>query len=216
MRRGPVLPLCVLLSGAAAAPAAAQGPPPTPTPSLTVTLQGAVPRVQSTGLLADGRFVALMRSGFPLRLHYRLELWKVRASWFDQFVRAVPWDAVARHDPLADDFVLIRTGGRVTRYATPEELARALEIPYTIPLHPPNGTGGRFYFLSRLEVTTLNDTDLEELSRWLKGDVGPAVSGEGNFGEALARGAQRVLVRIAGLPRQRLEARSPSFRPETR
>jgi hypothetical protein len=180
-------------------------------------LRSAVPRVQSTGLLADGRFVALMRSGFPLRLHYRLELWKVRASWFDQFVREVPWDAVARHDPLADDFVLIRTGGSVTRYATPEELARALEIPYTIPLRPPasSGSGGRFYFLCRLEVTTLNDTDLEELSRWLKGDVGPAVSGEGNFGDALVRGAQRVLVRIAGLPRQRLEARSPTFRTES-
>jgi len=211
VRRGPLLPLCAILSGAAPAPAAAQAPP--PTPSLTVTLRGAVPQVQSTGLLADGRFVALMRSGFPLRLHYRLELWKVRASWFDQFVREVPWDAVARHDPLADAFVLIRTGGGVTRYATPEELARALEIPYTIPLRPPGGSGERFYFLSRLEVTTLNDTDLEELARWLKGDVGPAVSGEGNFGEALARGAQRVLVRIAGLPRQRLEARSPTFRP---
>ena len=214
MRRKPVLVLCALLSGAVGVAAAQASPP---APSLTVTLQSEVPRVQSTGLLADGRFVALMRSGFPLRLHYRLELWKVRASWFDQFVREVPWDAVARHDPLADDFVLIRTGGSVTRYATPEELARALEIPYTIPLRPPSsgGGGGRFYFLCRLEVTTLNDTDLEELSRWLKGDVGPAVSGEGNFGEALVRGAQRVLVRIAGLPRQRLEARSPTFRTES-
>ena len=208
MRRKPVLPLCALLWVVAVA-ASAQAP----APSLTVTLHSDVPRVQSTGLLADGRFVALMRSGFPLRLHYRLELWKVRTSWFDQFVRAVPWDAVARHDPLADDFVLIRTGGSVTRYATPEELARALEIPYTVPLQPPGG-GARFYFLCRLEVTTLNDTDLEELSRWLKGDVGPAVSGEGNFGDALVRGAQRVLVRIAGLPRQRLEARSPTFRTE--
>ena len=212
MRRKPVHLLCALLLGAAAG-AAAQAPP--PTPSLTVTLRSDVPRVQSTGLLADGRFVALMRSGFPLRLHYRLELWKVRASWFDQFVREVPWDAVARHDPLADDFVLIRTGGSVSRFATPEELARALEIPYTIPLHPPTGNSGRFYFLCRLEVSTLNDTDLEELSRWLKGDVGPAVSGEGNLGQALVRGAQRVLVRIAGLPRQRLEARSPTFRPGT-
>lgn len=210
MRRRPVLPLCALLSGAAVA-ATAQATP--PSPALTVTLQSEVPRVQSTGLLADARFVGLMRSGFPLRLHYRLELWKVRSSWFDQFVREVPWDAVAQHDPLADDFVLIRTGGNVTRYATPEELARALEIPYTIPLRPPASSGGgRFYFFCRLEVTTLNDTDLAELSRWLKGDVGPAVSGEGNFGDALVRGAQRVLVRIAGLPRQRLEARSPTFR----
>lgn len=201
--------LCALFGGVAAG---ARAQAPAPAPSLTVTLQSEAPRVQGTGLLADGRFVALMRSGFPLRLHYRLEMWRVRASWFDQFLREVSWDAVARHDPLADDFVLIRTGGSTTRYATPEELARALEIPYTIQLHPP--AGGRFYFICRLEVSTLNDTDLQELSRWLRGDVGPAVSGEGNFGEALVRGAQRVLVRIAGLPRQRLEARSPTIRTE--
>jgi hypothetical protein len=204
-RRPTLLCAALVAAAVAAATAAAQ------TPTLTVTLHSAaVPRVQSTGLLSDGRFVALMRSGFPLRLHYRLELWRVRASWFDQFVRETPWDAVARHDPLSDDFVLIRTGGTVTRYATPEQLAAALEIPYTVTLQP--AAAGRFYFICRLAVTTLNDTDLEELSRWLKGDVGPAVSGEGNLGEALARGAQRVLVRIAGLPRLRLEGRSPTFR----
>ena len=199
--------LCIALAAGATAlsQAAAQ------TPTLTVTLQAdAVPRVQSTGLLADGRFVAMMRDGFPLRLHYRLELWRVRSSWFDQFVRETEWDAVARHDPLSDDFVLIRTGGSVRRYATPEQLTAALEIPYTVTLQPT--TSARFYFICRLEVTTLNDSDLEELSRWLKGDVGPVVTGEGNFGEALARGAQRVLVRIAGLPRLRLEGRSPTFR----
>lgn len=180
-------------------------------PTLTVTLRNNVPRVRSTGLLADGKFVGLMRSGFPLRLHYRLELWKVRTSWFDQFIREVSWDGVARNDPLADDFVLIRQGGNVSRYATPDDLAAALDIPYTVTLQPSSGAG-RYYFVARLEVTTLNDTDLQELSRWLSGQVGPAVSGEGNFGEALARGAQRVLVRLAGLPRQRLEARSPTIR----
>lgn len=181
-------------------------------PTLTVTLQNNLPRVRSTGLLADGKFVGLMRSGFPLRLHYRLELWRERSSWFDQFVREVTWDAVARNDPLADDFVLIRQGGAVSRYATPEQLAVALDIPYTVTLRPSSSSGARYYFVARLEVTTLNDTDLQELSRWLSGDVGPAVSGEGNIGAALARGAQRVLVRLAGLPRQRLEARSPMFR----
>ena len=184
-------------------------------PTLTVTLQSDVPRVRSTGLLADGKFVGLMRSGFPLRLHYRLELWKVRTSWFDQFIREVSWDGVARNDPLADDFVLIRQGGSVSRYATADDLAAALDIPYTVTLRPSGGSG-RYHFVGRLEVTTLNDTDLQELSRWLSGDVGPVVSGEGNFGEALARGAQRVLVRLAGLPRQRLEARSPTIRIDGR
>lgn len=172
-----------------------------------------MPRVQTTALLADGKFVGLMRSGFPLRLHYRLELWRVRSGWFDQFVSEASWDAVARHDPLADDFVLLRTSGTVRRFASADELARALEIPYRVTLTPSGSGGGRYYFLCRLEVTTLNDTDLEELTRWLKGEVGPAVSGEGDFGGALARGVQRILVRIAGLPRLTLEARSSPFRP---
>jgi len=195
-----------VVSLALASAAAAQSP------TLTVTVQSNVPRVRSSGLLADGKFVGLMRSGFPLRLHYRLELWRVRSSWFDQYIREVSWDAVARNDPLADDFMLIRQGGSITRYATSEELASALEIPFTVTMRPSGAEGERFYFVARLEVTTLNDTDLQELSRWLSGDVGPAVSGGQNFGDALARGAQRVLVRLAGLPRQRLEARSPTIR----
>jgi hypothetical protein len=197
------------LFGAAAAlhrRAAAQAP------ALTVILQKDVARVQATSLLADGKFTTLMRSGFPLRLHYRLELWRARSGWFDQHITDWSWDAVARHDPLADDFVLIRTGGAVARYGSADDLERAFEVPYRVTLKPRGG--GNFYVLSRLEVTTLNETDLEELTRWLKGDVSPAVSG-GNLGDALARGAQRLLVRIAGLPRLTLEARSETFnRPE--
>ena len=200
MRAG--LAVLVLIGAVTVSRAAAQAP------TLTVIVQSGVARVQTTGLLADGRFVGLLRSGFPLRLHYRLELWRSRSGWFDQYISEAPWDAVARHDPLADDFVLIRTGGRVTRYGTPEDLERALDLPYRVNLKVKGS--GNFYFLCRLEVTTLNDTDLEELTRWLKGDVTPAVSG-GNLGGALARGAQRLLVRIAGLPRLTLEARSETF-----
>ena len=208
MRPGRALLACLV--GAAVFPAAA----PAQAPALTVTLQSEIPRIETTGLLADGKFVGLMRSGFPLRLHYRLELWRIRSGWFDQFVSEASWDAVARHDPLADDFALIRTQVGVTRYSTPEDLERALEIPYKVALRPKGA--GRFYFLCRLEVTTLNDTDLEELTRWLKGDVRPAVSGDGNLGSALARGAQRLLVRIAGLPRLTLETRSETLDHEAK
>jgi hypothetical protein len=208
----PGLALLAWLGAAVVSPA----PAPAQAPALTVILQSEMPRIQTTGLLAGGTFVDLMRSGFPLRLHYRLELWRARSGWFDQFVNQWSWDAVARHDPLADDFVLIRTGGSVSRYAGPDELEHALELPYKVNLKPPPKGSGRFYFLCRLEVTTLNDTDLEELTRWLKGDVSPAVSGDGNLGSALARGAQRLLVRIAGLPRLTLEARSEMLNREQR
>ena len=61
-------------------------------------------------------------------------------------------------------------------------------------------------------MTTLNDTDLEELTQWLRGDASPAVQGEESVGKALARGAERAMVRIAGLPDLTLEARSKQFR----
>lgn len=180
-----------------------------PEPVLTVTRDGSVARVQAFGLLDDGKFVELMRSGFPLRLHFRLELWKDRSGWFDRYITGVDWDAVARDDPLAEEFVLIRTGGTVTRYNTTEDLAQALAVPYRVTLE--TSGGGRFYLIARLDVTTLNDTDLEELTRWLRGDVTPAVSGRENLGQALAHGAQRALVRIAGLPTLTLDARSDEF-----
>ena len=197
--------LALAFALAVTAPAAAQRP------VLAVAAESAAARVQATGLLADSQFVTLLRSGFPLRLHFRLELWRVRSSWFDVFVREVGWDAVARHDPLTGEFVLLRTGGAASRHATPEDLDRALAVPYRVTLT----TGGRdaYYYLARLEATTLNQSDLDELARWLRGDVGPAMSERGNVGDALARGAQRTLLRLAGLPRLTLEGRSGRFRP---
>lgn len=179
-------------------------------PALSILVQDGVPRIQVTDLLRDGQFVSLMRAGLPLRLHYRLELWRSVSNWFDGHVREASWDAVAHYDPLADDFVLVRSGGATTRAATGDALGRGIALPYKVTL---TATGaGRYYYVCRLDVTTLNETDLQEIERWLKGEVAPAVQGGGDLGDAIVRGAQRVLVRIAGLPRLSLEARSEPFR----
>jgi hypothetical protein len=194
-----------LLAGRAAPSSAQQGGP-----ALSVLLQNGIPRIQVTNLLADGQFVSLMRSGLPLRLHYRLELWRRVSSWFDTHVNEAGWDAVAHYDPLADDFVLVRSGGATTRASTVDALERAIAIPYKVTLA--TTAPGRYYYVCRLDVTTLNETDLQEIERWLKGEVAPAVKGGGDLGDAIVRGAQRILVRIAGLPRLSLEARSEPFR----
>jgi hypothetical protein len=62
-----------------------------------------------------------------------------------------------------------------------------------------------------LEVSTLSDSDLDELERFLEGDLGDVTGGRGNLGDALGRGATRFLLRLAGLPSLRLEARSQGF-----
>jgi hypothetical protein len=70
---------------------------------------------------------------------------------------------------------------------------------------------GRFYYLATLEVETLSLSDLEELRRWIRGEVQPAVEGRAPAGRAVERGLRRVFVRLLGLPTRRFETRSEIF-----
>ena len=65
-------------------------------------------------------------------------------------------------------------------------------------------------------METLSLSDLEELQRWLQGDLAPVVAGDGDVEGALAKGARRVLVRMLGLQAERFVVYSPTFRVEIR
>ena len=85
----------------------------------------------------------------------------------------------------------------------------ALRNAFSLPLRPPEP--GRFYYLGQVEVETLSLSDLEELQRWLRGDLAPAVAGEERVENAVGRGVQRAIVRMLGLPARRFRVRSPPF-----
>jgi hypothetical protein len=186
---------------------------------LLVTLAGdsapngaRAPIVRSENLLAgDSRWLAALRSGLPVRLHYRVEVWRSREGWFDTFTRQAEWDVLVRHEPLLDQYTLLTFAGarrQERRYATLDALGAALGFAYLINVPPPEE--GRYYYSASLQVSTLSDTDLDELERFLAGDLGRA-QGDDNIGDALGRGATRFLLRLAGLPSLRLEAKSESF-----
>jgi hypothetical protein len=62
-----------------------------------------------------------------------------------------------------------------------------------------------------VEIETLSLSDLEELRRWLQGDLAPSMAGGEPVGSAVGRGVRRIFVRALGLPTQRIEARSAAF-----
>jgi hypothetical protein len=70
---------------------------------------------------------------------------------------------------------------------------------------------GGYYYAATLQVSTLSDSDLDELKRFLAGDMGTAAEGSDGIGDAVGRSATRLLLRLAGLPSLRLEARSSRF-----
>lgn len=183
--------------------------------SLTAESPGSVgqlPEARLTGLLQDERWTSALLSGLPLRLHYRLELWRARASWFDAAVRSVEWDVVVRREPLLDQYsvttvLLGRT--RQQRYADLAALGTALGVAYRIAVRP--SEKGDYYFVATLSVSTLSDADLDEMDRVLRGEAGAATDDNGSLGDAVGRSARRMLLRVAGLPIMRLDGRSRTF-----
>ncbi|MFI5234235.1 MAG: DUF4390 domain-containing protein [Gemmatimonadales bacterium] len=169
--------------------------------------------IQINHLLDDPRIDAMLGSGFPVRLHYRLELWRSRSGWLDAFERSVEWDVLVRHEPLLDQYTVTTVDSRRTRtdrYAGREGLAAGVHRLTRIAIQPTRAA--QYYYVVTLDVTTLSDTDIKELETFLQGDVGPAATGTEDVGSALGRGVRRLLLHVVGLPSLRLETRSTSFR----
>ncbi len=67
---------------------------------------------------------------------------------------------------------------------------------------------GTYYYLGRIEIEILSLSGLEELRRWLQGELTPVAGGEEPVGGALRRGIQRLFLRVHGLPAILLQTRT--------
>jgi hypothetical protein len=184
-------------------------------PASALTKDG--PTVRAVGVVTDTAMLQLVRSGFPMRLHYRLELWAARRL-FDNLLATVEWNVVVRYDALNEQYRVFRVDSTVesVRYRTLGVFSRVgdaaaeVERPMRVAL-PASVRSDRQYYRAVLDVQTLSNNDLDEIDRWLRGELSPAVRGQRNPGTAIGRGMRRVLVRLLGEERH-LESRTPSFR----
>lgn len=213
MRRTLALLVVTLLLGAP--PVGAQGNARVHlTVGLTADTSGRTdhPVIRTEELLADPRVSVMLGSGFPVRLHYRLEIYRSRSNWVDAFVRQSEWDLVIRHEPLLDQYQVaevFRSTQRITRYSGKDELTRWLALPREVRAGPRES--GEYYYIVTLEVSTLSDSDIKELERFLSGDVGPAATGSEPVGSALSNAIRRLLLSVSGLPSLSIEGRTGKF-----
>ncbi|HSJ05769.1 MAG TPA: hypothetical protein VK936_03635 [Longimicrobiales bacterium] len=149
-------------------------------------------------------------SGLPVRVRVRVELW--RARFIDQLVDGTSWSTVIVYEPIGEQFFVrslpTRDGAR--RFPDFASARAAVEQDYALALRPP--TSGRFYYTATLQVETLSLSDLEELERWLQGELQPAVSGQRSVPAAVGQGARRLMLRLLDLPQRRVDARTNRFR----
>ena len=166
-------------------------------------------RLELGELVSDSRLLEAIHSGLPLRIRILVQLW--RDGFFDNQEGQHQWRASVIFDPLTHRYRVQALGGSGVEEEvnTLEEVHALFQESLEVPLRPQRS--GRYYYMADVEMETLSLSDLQELQRWLQGDLAPAVAGEERVGSALARGVRRVLVRMLGLPAKRFEVKSPSF-----
>jgi hypothetical protein len=165
------------------------------------------PALIETGpLLEDEALRGALDSALPLRFHLRVELW--RRGLVDRLSSADEVAIAILQDPLTGGFT-IEAPGMQRRLPTLAAAHEVLERQLSTTLRPDRS--GRYYYLAALEVETLSLSDLEELRRWLRGEVAPALGGQSPPTRALERGLRRLMIRVIGLPTRRYEARSSNF-----
>jgi hypothetical protein len=173
------------------------------------------PMIRSQSLVTDGTMLDLLRNGFPARLHYRMERWST-GGWFDDIAAESEWDVVVRYDALSKLFQVYRVVRRQTvllgSFPTIQEAEAAVDVPFPAPIALPR-KGRRSYYTLTLNIETLSLTELDEVERWLRGELKPAVRGKKNPGTAVGRGVRAVMVRLLGGEKRRYETRSGTFRP---
>jgi hypothetical protein len=192
----------VLAAFTGAAHTAAQAP-------LAVRVEDGAPIVSVGSVLDDPALADAVRSGLPLRMRFRVELW--RDTWFDDLAQQATWTSVLAYEPLEQRFLAVGPDAdSIGRYTAFDTARSVLERPYAPPVRATQP--GAYYYLVSLEIETLSLSDLDELERWLRGELEPAVRGDRSFPGAIGRGLKRLLVRMLGLPARRWEARSELFR----
>ena len=167
-------------------------------------------RVQIRDLLTDKRWSDALEQLFPIRLSYRLEIWRSRDGWIDEFQRAAQWSTVIQREPLQDQYRVTRillSGPEEFRFGTRDLLEQWLR--YTTEVDAlPAGTG-TFYYTVTLTITALSNEDMEALERFLAGQPAAPAQPENN---SIGKRVRQFLLRIAGLPWEELEVRSEKFR----
>ena len=97
-------------------------------------------------------------------------------------------------------------------FANIQEAEAVLDAPFVAPISTPK-PGKRSYYTLTVDIETLSLTELDEVERWLRGELKPAVRGKKNPGTAVGRGVRTVMVRLLGGEKRRYEAKSGTFRP---
>ena len=206
----------VAFLAAAGGAARAQG-----TPTLAITLPAANqlattgPLVLATNMLSSAHSRDPLAAGFPARFHFLVTLWSEgglanaieRRAEYYVFVRYLVVEKKYEVTQLMNDQAPFSLG----KFDHVEDAERAIARPTRVPITA-FASKKMFYYRVTLDVQILGASDLDEVNRWLKGELEPAIHGERNPGTALTRSIRMLASRLLGGESREFDAQTDPFR----
>ncbi len=173
------------------------------------------PTVQALHMLMSERIRELLLAGFPARFHFRVELWSEGRFFFDHLERATEFDMYARYLPVERSYEVLQVQDdramSLGRSANVADAERALARPILAPIVATR-LGVTMYYQASLVVEALSARDLDEVSRWLQGDVEPGITGKANPASIVSRGLRTLASRLLGGEKLEYETTTGRFR----
>jgi hypothetical protein len=220
IRRGVALAtMSLLVAGAVPHSLAAQEAPGRPTLTIELPADSLLlkrgPLIRAANMLSRDRTKQFLDAGFPVRFHVRVELWTEGRFWLDQLESAREYDMFARYLKIEKKYEVILVEYDIAlslgKFDVMAEAERAVGRAVA-----PKISGARIsrpqYYQATLAVETLSEKDLDDVERWLKGDIEPGISGEANPASLFSRIVKPIATRLLGGERVEYEATSERFR----
>jgi hypothetical protein len=173
------------------------------------------PLVLATNMLSSPHFRDPLAAGFQARFHFLVTLWSEggltnvieRRAEYDVLVRFIAMEKKYEVVQLVND----RPPFSLGKFDHVEDAERAIARPTRVAITA-FASKKQFYYRATLDVQILGASDLDEVNRWLKGELEPAIHGERNPGTALTRSIRMLTSRLLGGDSREFEAETPAFR----
>jgi hypothetical protein len=173
------------------------------------------PSVRTAGVVTAKHTAELIRNGFPARLHYKVERWTA-GTFVNDVKGTAEWEVIVEYDALENSFRVVRAtedGARLLgEYKNLKDAEAKVAEPYRVRISLPR-KGQKTYYTVKLDVEAMSLGDLDEVRRWLNGELRPAVRGRKNPGAVVTSGVRTLFVRILGGERVQYEGSTGVVRP---
>ena len=182
-----------------------------PAPDQLTTLG---PLVLATNMLSSPRSREPLAAGFPAHFHFQVTLWS-EGRLTNAVERRAEYDVIVRYLAVEKKYEVVQLMNDLPPFSLGkfdhvEDAERAVARPTRAPITA-FASKKRFYYRATLDVQILGASDLDEVNRWLKGELEPAIHGERNPGTALTRSLRMLASRLLGGDSREFEAETRVF-----